>query len=158
MDKTGAELEEERRLFYVAVTRARNELYVTSCQSRYMYGTPQFMRPSPFICESASAFTMIGQVPFSIKKVAAQERFAGIGKKIEGSEFDVHSSSHTPEEEEILEKYKKGTKIYHDDYGYGVIEKCDFNEDEIVAIIQFENGARKKFLPKYQKKSLDVIK
>ena len=158
MDKTGAELEEERRLFYVAVTRARNELYVTSCQSRYMYGTPQFMRPSPFICESASAFTMIGQIPFSFKKAAAQERFAGIGKHIEGSKFDAQASSHTPEEEEILKKYKKGTKIYHDDYGYGVIEKCGFKDDEIVAIIQFENGARKKFLPKYQRKSLEIFK
>ena len=158
IDKTGAELEEERRLFYVAVTRARNELYVTSCASRYMYGSPQFMRPSPFICESASAFTMIGQIPFTFKKAAAVERFAGVGKKIEGSQFDVQASSHSPEEEEILKRYKKGTKIYHDDYGYGVIEKCEIKEDEIVAIIQFENGARKKFLPKYQRKSLEIFK
>ncbi len=158
IDKTGAELEEERRLFYVAVTRARNELYVTSCHSRYMYGSPQCMMPIPFICESASSFTMIGQIPFSFKKAAAQERFAGVGKHIEGSQFDVQASSHSPEEEEILKKYKKGTKIYHDDYGYGVIEKCEIKEDEIVAIIQFENGARKKLLPKYQKKSLEIFK
>ena len=159
IDKTGAELEEERRLFYVAITRARNELFVTSAASRYMYGSLQFMRPSPFISEASSAFTMIGQVPFSFKKSAAQERFAGIGKHIEGSQFDVRSSEPvSAEEEAVLKKYKKGTKIFHDDYGYGVIQKCELKEGEVVAIIQFENGAKKKFLPKYQRKSLDVIK
>ena len=59
---------------------------------------------------------------------------------------------------ELLEKYKKGTKVYHDDYGYGMIQKCSLNEGEIVAEIQFENGGRKKFLPKFQRKSLDIIK
>jgi DNA helicase-2/ATP-dependent DNA helicase PcrA len=117
------------------------------------------MRPSPFISEASSAFTMIGQIPFSFKKSAAQERFAGIGKHIEGSQFDVHSSEPvSAEEEAVLKKYKKGTKIYHDDYGYGVIQKCELKEGEVVAIIQFENGAKKKFLPKYQRKSLDIIK
>ena len=77
MDKAGADLEEERRLFYVGITRARDELYVTSCASRYMYGSLQFMRPSPFIKEGAAAFNAIGQVPFSFKKAAAEERFAG---------------------------------------------------------------------------------
>lgn len=159
IDKTGAELEEERRLFYVAITRARNQLFVTSAASRYMYGSLQFMRPSPFISEASSAFTMIGQIPFSLKKSAAQERFVGIGKHIEGSQFDVHSSEPvSAEEEAVLKKYKKGTKIYHDDYGYGVIQKCELKEGEVVAIIQFENGAKKKFLPKYQRKSLDIIK
>lgn len=160
MDKAGADLEEERRLFYVGITRARDELYVTSAASRYMYGSVQFMRPSPFLTEASSAFAIIGQTPFSFKKAAAEERFAGVGKRIEGSQFDVKGgeSAISQEDSEILEKYKKGTKVYHDDYGYGMIQKCYVNEDEIVAEIQFENGGRKKFLPKYQRKSLEIIK
>ena len=165
MDKAGADLEEERRLFYVGITRARDELYVTSCASRYMYGSVQFMRPSPFIKEGAAAFNAIGQVPFSFKKAAAEERFAGVGRRIEGSFFDSGAAGSNAGEEqlseedlELLEKYKKGTKVYHDDYGYGMIQKCSLNEGEIVAEIQFENGGRKKFLPKFQRKSLDIIK
>ena len=158
MDKAGADLEEERRLFYVGITRARDELYVTSCASRYMYGSVQFMRPSPFIKEGAQAFNLIGQVPFSFKKAAAEERFAGVGRRIEGSQFDAASSSLSEEDAELLEKYKKGTKVYHDDYGYGVISKCSINEGEVLAEIQFENGGRKKFLPKFQRKSLEIIK
>ena len=171
MDKAGADLEEERRLFYVGITRARDELYVTSCASRYMYGSVQFMRPSPFIKEGAAAFNLIGQVPFSFKKASAEERFAGIGKRIEGSEFDSRGAGTlagagalagenelSEEDAELLEKYKKGTKVYHDDYGYGVVQKCYMNEGEVVAELQFENGGRKKFLPKYQRKALDIIR
>ena len=64
MEKQGAELEEERRLFYVGITRARDELYVTSTAKRCLYGRWDFMRPIPFIKEAAEAFTVIGQAPF----------------------------------------------------------------------------------------------
>ena len=62
--KTGAELEEERRLFYVGITRAKDELYVTSAAKRCMYGGWKIMTPSPFIKEAAPAFTAIGAKPF----------------------------------------------------------------------------------------------
>lgn len=164
MDKAGADLEEERRLFYVGITRARDELYVTSCASRYMYGNVQFMRPSPFIRDGAAAFTMIGQVPYSFKKAEAEQRFSGLGKRIEGSAFDPSHSGDgsenglSEEDLELLDKYKKGSRVFHDDYGYGMIQKCYENEGEIVAEIIFESGGKKKFLPKYQRKSLELIR
>ncbi len=45
------ELEEERRLCYVAVTRARTKLYLTYCRQRTMYGSTQMYPPSRFIFE-----------------------------------------------------------------------------------------------------------
>jgi len=45
------DLEEERRIFYVAITRARNELFMTSCRSRLMWGRRAVMNPSRFIDE-----------------------------------------------------------------------------------------------------------
>jgi DNA helicase-2/ATP-dependent DNA helicase PcrA len=47
----GAELEEERRLFYVGVTRARQELYLTTCRSRLVFGTQRESQPSLFLSE-----------------------------------------------------------------------------------------------------------
>jgi DNA helicase-2/ATP-dependent DNA helicase PcrA len=47
----GAELEEERRLFYVGVTRARKELYLTTCRKRRVFGTFQGSEPSRFLSE-----------------------------------------------------------------------------------------------------------
>ena len=47
----GTELEEERRLFYVGVTRAREELYLTTCRKRRVFGTLQGSQPSCFLGE-----------------------------------------------------------------------------------------------------------
>ncbi|MCR4947566.1 MAG: ATP-dependent helicase [Treponema sp.] len=140
MEKTGAELEEERRLFYVGITRARDELYVTSTAKRCLYGRWDFMRPSPFIKEAAEAFTVIGQAPFGFG--------SGMGKA-----FSLPSAS-----DPLAEKYKKGTHVYHDDYGYGAVVAAYSNSGEYVIEVQFESGGKKKFLPKYQGKSLEIIK
>jgi DNA helicase-2/ATP-dependent DNA helicase PcrA len=47
----GADLEEERRLFYVGATRARAELYLTSCRQRRVFGSVQTAQPSRFVLE-----------------------------------------------------------------------------------------------------------
>ena len=58
----------------------------------------------------------------------------------------------------IEEKWKKGTKLYHDDYGYGIISKTSLNGSEYVIEVTFEGGSKKKFLPAYQAKALQIIK
>ena len=61
-DKTGAELEEERRLFYVGITRAQDELYITSCAYRTVFGHGYTqMEPSVFLMEAGDAFRVIGE-------------------------------------------------------------------------------------------------
>ncbi len=47
----GAALEEERRLFYVGMTRARDRLFVTHASRRTIQGRSQSVQPSPFLCE-----------------------------------------------------------------------------------------------------------
>lgn len=153
-DKTGAELEEERRLFYVGITRARDELYVTSAAKRCLYGSWQYMRPSPFIKEGASAFKVIGQAPFGFASYHASEAFnprtAGLSAGYE--------AGYRAENSEVAQKWKKGVKVYHDDYGYGMVVKAYENSSEYVIEVQFETGASKKFLPRYQAKALTIIK
>ena len=46
-----AELEEERRLCYVGVTRAKEQLHLTYCRERNLYGSTQFNPPSRFLFE-----------------------------------------------------------------------------------------------------------
>lgn len=134
IEKVGAELEEERRLFYVGITRAKNDLFITSTSQRVMYGSWQYMRPSPFICDSASAFRVLGSAPY------------GFG-----------DSAGTGVTDEDL-KWKKGTKVYHDDYGYGVVINCERKEGELVIRVQFETGEQKTFMPEYTKNSLMIVK
>ena len=61
-------------------------------------------------------------------------------------------------ENELLEKYKKGTKLYHDDYGYGQVIDCHMSDGECICLVKFESGQSKKFLPQYQGKSLMIVK
>ncbi|MDR0638106.1 MAG: ATP-dependent helicase [Spirochaetaceae bacterium] len=65
-DKRDAELEEERRLFYVGVTRAMDELYMTCAEIRRVWGQTQMMEPSVFLHEARDAdIKLIGDVPWS---------------------------------------------------------------------------------------------
>ena len=132
-DKTEAELEEERRLLYVGITRAKDELYFTSCRSRRLYGQIKYMSPSPFLAEIApSLVRVLGEKPASL----------GFG------------ADDVPPE---AKKYKKGTLVYHDDYGHGeIIAASKDSEGEYVVTVSFETGGIKKILPKYQSSSLLV--
>lgn len=152
MEKQGAELEEERRLFYVGITRARDELYVTSTAKRCLYGHWDFMRPSPFIKESAEAFTVIGQAPFgfSVRKTSPYGQFGRDASVFGGAGSESADSG-------LAAKWKKGLHVYHDDYGDGAIVNAYNNSGEFVIEVQFANGSKKKFLPKYQSKSLEII-
>ena len=152
-DKVGADLEEERRLFYVGITRARNELYITSSGKRLMYGSWQFMRPSPFLKEAGSAFTILGRKPFGFE---IQKRPSSSALNFGKSADAVFASA--PSSSALEEKWKKGTKLYHDDYGYGIISKTSLNGSEYVIEVTFEGGSKKKFLPAYQAKALQIIK
>lgn len=138
-EKVGDELEEERRLFYVGITRAKNELYITSCAMRRLYGRIQPMMPSRFLLEAGDVFKVMGRIPLSFSNSFGEEK-----------ELSPKA--------ELLEKWKKGVRLYNDDYGYGQIVKSDADSGEVVIEVQFENGDRKNFMPEYQGKKLDIIK
>jgi DNA helicase-2/ATP-dependent DNA helicase PcrA len=70
-DKSGDDLEEERRLFYVGITRAKDEIYLTACAQRRIYGHTSPMFPSPFLYElDRSLFSMLGK-EFDLTIIAA---------------------------------------------------------------------------------------
>ncbi len=121
---SNAGLEEERRLMYVAVTRAEERLFVTYCGKRYIYGQTRFEIPSRFCKE-------LGLV----KKEKIEE------KKSNMQGFSVLNLFKKREEEE--EKPKKDTSIYfvgqkvsHPRFGDGVIKSI--TDDRLVADIEFE--------------------
>ena len=170
-DKSGAELEEERRLFYVGITRAKDELYITSCATRRLYGRTEFMEPSVFLQEAgAGIFKVLGNVPPRYQR-AMENSGAGDndewsndkwlenewGEGIAGHEhFDDPPQYAAPQNSvpkinhPLAKKYGLGQGIYHDDYGEGQVVKAYMKDDEYVIEVQFQNGGPKKFLPAYQ--------
>ncbi|MBP5283350.1 MAG: ATP-dependent helicase, partial [Treponema sp.] len=144
------EMEEERRLCYVGITRAKNELYLTSCAVRRMYGHIEYMKCSPFLLEMGrEGVKAIGQLPSRYR-----------GSTFHGGDYGEYGLSHPDTESDpVKKKYSKGAKIYHDDYGYGVIVKtAETEEGEYCITVQFENGSMKRFLPKYQESALMVVR
>jgi DNA helicase-2/ATP-dependent DNA helicase PcrA len=165
-DKVGDELEEERRIFYVGITRAKDELYITSCKERRLYGRTEVMMPSKFLIEAGDVFEVFGKQP-------AAYRYAGKTDTRFENEFELpvganKISKNTVCADELEDelggnaglkaKYSKGTKIYHSDWGYGQIIACEDESGEYVVNVKFETGATKKFMPEYQSSSLEIIK
>ncbi len=131
-DKSFAELEEERRLFYVGITRARNELYLTSTRQRRLYGRTNYMEPSLFLSEIDGAYLrVLGQKPSSFAVGSASDPFA--------------------------KKWTKGKIVFHDDYGEGVISSARFSgEGKWVINVDFFNGGSKVFIPEFQQNRLTL--
>ncbi len=126
-DESAEDMEEERRLMYVACTRAQNALYMTSCAARRMYGKLSYMEPSRFLAEIDSGLVDV------------------IGQSI--------ASFASPADEEAA-LWKCGQRIFHDDYGYGYVVQSRQSGGELVITVQFENGSQKRFFPVYQRAQL----
>ena len=159
-DKTGAELEEERRLFYVGITRAKDELYITSCAQRRFFGRTEFVRPSIFLKEAgADTFRVLGDAPqsyeYEIFERGEKNQFSDSDFSDEdfcemrGVPSGVQKINHP-----LAKKFPVGQTVFHDDYGYGQVVKAFLNESEYVIEVAFQNGGTKKFLPEYQSSSL----
>ncbi|MDR2740042.1 MAG: ATP-dependent helicase [Treponema sp.] len=132
-DKNGDDLEEERRLFYVGATRAMDELYLTSCAMRRMFGRTMPMKPSLFIGEAdRHTLRIIGRAPFGF----------------DGSGFDSPEKGlrrHSPAASSDG-RWKVGDRVFHDDQGYGaVIEIRESNEGPVIRV-KFETGKDTRFL------------
>ena len=121
----GHELEEERRLFYVAMTRAMKGLNISYSECRGMYGQQNYNGASRFIKEIPSRY---------IKHV-------GNKKKVMSDEDE--------DEEKIEEKQTIGTWVEHPLYGKGKVLKIQGIGTEAKVTIRFSNGAEKKFYSEY---------
>ena len=136
-DKKEEDLEEERRLFYVGVTRAQNQLLLTSCRKRIRYGHLEEMMPSPFLLEiKEHHLRHLGEIPYSYKALRREQAQQKTKPAVE---------SHP-----LAAKWKVGRTVYHDDYGYGGIVRTRVDENEFVVVVKFETGAEKQFMPEYQ--------
>jgi DNA helicase II / ATP-dependent DNA helicase PcrA len=152
-DKRGDDLEEERRLMYVACTRAMDELYLTSCAQRRLYGRTAFMEPSLFLSEmDASRLEVLGRVPrLFLRRAGGQSCTSG------QSGASEQPAGTTALRDPLAERWKCGRKLFHDDYGYGMITKSFYREGELIIMVGFETGGEKRFMPRYQAKSLLLV-
>jgi DNA helicase-2/ATP-dependent DNA helicase PcrA len=127
------ELEEERRLLYVGMTRAEDELTLTLADRRLVYGRVQMRTPSRFVSE----------IPADILEERAARRPAST---LRPSIFDRDVE---PDEEEQSAGLKRGRRVRHPRYGYGVILSQEGSGDETRLTVYFDRAGKKKFIARY---------
>jgi len=132
MDSVG-ELEEERRLMYVALTRAKKRLFVSHTRARFMYGQSKPSMPSRFLYESGllKARERTGFFASVPPFAPASSRFSSSSAS-SSSSFSVSSSSSQgsplnklPPTGVDIGRLAAGTKIKHKRLGAGVIKSVD---------------------------------
>jgi DNA helicase-2/ATP-dependent DNA helicase PcrA len=128
-------LEEERRLCYVALTRARKTLFVSSSKERMVNGMTESMRASRFLAE----------IPNSVF-----ENYAPTWRRYdlddEGSQSTGWSVTPDPE---MLAQLRPGVRVRHDLYGNGVIRRLAGRGITARAIVRFDDGVEREFVLEY---------
>ena len=125
------ELEEERRLCYVGITRAKNHLYLTHAKQRTIFGQTSYNRASRFIEE----------IPQEML-----EYDVGADDPVRPP---IHQFSSNPSQ------YRIGMSILHKKFGEGIILDIEPEEDDLKIEIKFEKAGTKRLMAKYA--NLEII-
>ncbi len=148
-------LEEERRLFYVAITRARHELHLTTCSSRRIHGRTQSLNPSLFLSEIPG--NLVEQYGGRTRDAAGVWPAPFDGEdpwESWGGDQSVHRKPEPklepePDPDRPPMTYPAGQLIYHGDYGTGEVIKNNYNGSEEVIMVRFESGNTAQFIPRF---------
>ncbi len=177
---TRSELEEERRLFYVALTRAENQAYLTYAQSRYRWGKLTDSEPSRFIDEISPEFLeyLTGQeTNYRFKPMIDNDIFGDVDKSkfrlskpLAGTAPKYITDNH-PKPDSPIRKLKPvtskgganlfdnsltvGNMVMHERFGKGEVVNLEGAGADKKAEIKFEVGGLKKLLLRFAK--LDII-
>lgn len=156
------ELEEERRLFYVAITRAEQKLYLSFSNQRYRFGTPSYQMKSRFIKEIsetiANDFEMDGlnlksTQNGSIKTKTNRIRSASYPNAIK-YEYYSNGRGNNSEDNDKFPEVQKGVTVTHSTYGKGTVLSTDGRGLDKRAEIYFEDVGLKKIVLKYAKMTI----
>ncbi len=133
------ELEEERRLAYVGITRARERLYLTRATVRVMWGKPQYNPPSRFIEEVPAHL-------FDWRRLGAATGgwMAASTRRTEQSWGSAFAGRATPPKTPTVASLKTGDRVLHTTFGMGTVVETSGEGDSLKAIVDFGSSGMKK--------------
>lgn len=161
------EIEEERRLFYVAMTRAKKTLTLTAATMRYKYGQIIFSEKSRFVQEIDSKYIDSGFVakkplptststsnnsyntfPSFVKKEKKQLPITSIKNNV-----ITRQSSNITSDKELInpDNLQTGMEVYHDKFGKGIVLTIDNQHDDKRAVVDFQREGKKTLVLKFAK-------
>jgi DNA helicase-2/ATP-dependent DNA helicase PcrA len=149
------QLEEERRLFYVGMTRAEFKLYLTSARYRRYFGNmdAQVSEPSRFLSEVPQ--DLVEEVGERRRKPAV--RYDGtvyntvdaVTKALGGSLKQTPSFKPAEAKKKTAGAWALGTRVKHAKYGYGTILRTEGSGEDLKLTISFISHGLKKMIAKY---------
>lgn len=141
LEKGETALEEERRLFYVAMTRAKNKLQISYARGRMLWGQVRTYDPSQFLSEIPLEYAAwrTGR-----NDIMQNQSIPNKGRRVDNSytQIEVHHSI-------VSFTYPKGALVEHATYGAGTVMGGEGSGDEEKVMIKFHHGSLKKFMVKY---------
>jgi DNA helicase-2/ATP-dependent DNA helicase PcrA len=152
------DLEEERRLFYVAVTRAEKKLMISYAESRYQFGRLKACEPSRFLNELDPNFVKMAKPAGARKEVASFRPVQKTGFTAKpapsAAQLIQKPTTNTNYQHVVSTNFQAtdalalaaGQKVEHAKFGYGLIKRIDVNGAERKAVIDFEKGVGEKTL------------
>lgn len=171
---TREDLEEERRLFYVAVTRAKEKLWMSYANARYRFGQLQQNDPSRFL-EEISENYLEKSYGSGIKDSRAKNNWFGDERNLGGGNQWAASGrpvtekkkpsystpiqrpqvkEHTPSENFVASdtsNLQVGNKVEHQKFGFGEVTKMEGSAHNPIATVLFDLTGEKKIMLNYAK-------
>ncbi|HRE09476.1 MAG TPA: UvrD-helicase domain-containing protein [Ignavibacteria bacterium] len=142
------EMEEERRLFYVAITRAMKKLYMTYALQRYRFGNVSYQMKSRFINE-------IDTAKLDYQKSSVMTRHKSRAHQDEGSSIKYEFYNNKSGDDVLNDIFredlgvKKGSVVFHNNFGKGKVIDVTGRGDAKKASIHFEKVGVKNIILKY---------
>ena len=140
-----AELEEERRLAYVGITRARTRLYVTRAMTRSAWGAPSYNPASRFLDELPEALVDWRRVASSPTQWTPSSPSVTAQSTFRSSNVAARSNRATRE----VVSLSPGDRVSHDSFGLGTVVAVDGQGDKAQASVDFGSQGVKRLLLRY---------
>ena len=166
------ELEEERRLFYVALTRSKTKCYLSCAKSRFRFGQIDFYQPSRFLKEIDSKYIQEANSEYSQQsntsvfknRITTNWGIQEVNTEVNRPKTFTHISTTEETDSETLasvmiqgQRCKAGTIVEHARFGEGKITALAGSEENATATIIFRNVGEKKLLLKYAKLTVKTL-
>lgn len=140
-----AQVEEERRLAYVGITRAERQLYVTNAVTRTMYGRISAYMPSRFLAEIPPQF----MEDYHRKSAMPQSRTTAVPGKQRVSILTKPVASSLPKKHAVTDTFTKGDKVRHKIWGIGTVLDVIGEGPNMQMKIQFPTKGVRQVVVKY---------
>ena len=141
-----ANIEEERRLFYVALTRAKEKVYLSYSSMKYIYGKRQNTEKSRFLDEIKSEFVDDNEISLN-KLKNGQSNKKNDYASYSMFKYSIVSRKINEGNSVVKGEIKAGVNVYHSMYGYGKIVNIDGASNNLIRA-KFERFEEEKTLEK----------